>query len=100
MLDSVTLEVRPADLDADDATRTGTLSFTLEPGEQIYLYALMDVEAEREMSFADAFSTLQAGFQDSTGLVAASQVPEPATGTLLGLGLLGMALRPERRGRQ
>ncbi|MFK7894609.1 MAG: PEP-CTERM sorting domain-containing protein [Myxococcota bacterium] len=74
-------------------TTSGSLSFDLAAGESIYLWTLLDVDAERDMSYADAFSTLTTNFQDNTGLVAASPIPEPGTAMLIGFGLAGLAAR-------
>lgn len=70
-----------------------SLSFTLQPGQSFYLQAALGADAERDLSIADAFSTLSASFEDATGLVAASGtvVPEPSTAVLFLLGLGGLA---------
>jgi hypothetical protein len=78
--------------------RTGAVSFSLAPGESVYLFTRLSADAERELSFADAFSTLTVDFQDPTGLSAASTVPEPTTLLLTGAGLFALAAR-RRRGR-
>lgn len=88
-IDSTTLTI----FDEINAVRQGTLSFTLATGESVYLWALLDAEAQRDLSYADAFSTLGMGFQDDGGLVAASAIPEPATFSLVALGVLGLACR-------
>jgi len=80
-----------------NAVRQGSVSFTLATGESVYLWALLDAEAQRELGFADAFSTLALEFEDGGGLVAAS-VPEPTTAALLALGVLGLAWRRQPAG--
>ncbi len=93
-IDSTVLSLG-ANLGATSAN--GSVSFSLANGESVYLWAKLNADAERELSFADAFSTLSLAFQDATGLQAASAVPEPASGGLLGLGLLALALRRRAR---
>ena len=98
VVDSVEYSIRPDDPDAADAMREDTFTFTLDSGDIVYLLVLMDAEAERELSFADAFSTLETTFQDPDGLVAASSIPEPGTASLLALGLASLsAVRRRRR---
>lgn len=80
-----------------DAVRSGSLSFSLAPGESVYLWTQLRAEAERDLSFADAFSTLTHGFRDATGLSSASNVPEPATAVLLGTAVAGLAAARRRR---
>jgi len=62
---------------------SGSISFTLAPGESVYVWALLEADARRDLSSADAFSTLTTSFSDPTGLVAAS-LPEPNALALLG----------------
>lgn len=81
-----------------DGSLSSSVSISLAPGESFYLWARLRASAERDLSFADAFSTLTTSFEDATGLVAAS-VPEPSS-LLLGFGVfaaLGLS-RPRRRG--
>jgi hypothetical protein len=93
-IDQLTLRLDP---DVTDGTLLGSVSFTLSTGESVYLWANLDAEAQRDLSFADAFGTLTTTFQDDTGLVAASVVPEPGTAALLLIGALGLACPGRRR---
>lgn len=68
----------------------GSVSFTLDPGESVYVWARLKADARRDMSFADAFSTLTTSFTDPTGLAAAS-LPEPGPLALLAGAALGLA---------
>lgn len=83
-------------LTAGQTQAQDTLTFDLSPGESIYLWALLSADAERDLSFADAFSTVTTAFQDQDGLTSASGglVPEPA---LIGLLALGIAATLRRR---
>ena len=77
-------------------TLTDSLSFDLSTGESIYLLALLESQAQREQSFADAFDTLSMEFEDGGGLLAQSTIPEPGTAGLVALGVLGLACRKRR----
>ena len=72
----------------------GNLSFTLNPGQSVYLWARLDADARRDKSSANAYSTLTFKFDDPAGLTAASNpsppvtTPEPGAGVLLGIGVL------------
>jgi hypothetical protein len=88
-------ESRIADPETN-ASRAGQLVFTLDPGEQVYLWANLLADAKRSGAVADAFSTLTNTFQDAGGLTAASVVPEPSTASLLALGLVGLAAKRRR----
>jgi hypothetical protein len=91
VVDSTTLSIE----DELNAIRQQTFTFELQPGQSVYLWANLDAEAQRDESFADAFSTLEFSFDDSEGLEAAS-VPEPGTLALLALAP-GMAAAARRR---
>ena len=84
-------------LAAGETSDSFTLSFTLDPGQSVFLQATLGADAERDLSFADSFSTLTTSFQDPVGLVAASTVPEPGTFALVVLGLAGVARSGRRR---
>ncbi len=92
-IDSTTLSISGNET---GGVRNGSVSFSLAPGESVYLWTQLRAEAERDLSFADAFSTLTTSFQDGTGLSAASTIPEPTTALLLGVGLLGLGARRRR----
>jgi MYXO-CTERM domain-containing protein len=83
----------------DEATTSvsGSLTFSLAPGESVYVWALLTAEAERNGAWADALNTVTMVFDDPTGLVAASSVPEPGPAALVGLAGLGLVGRARRR---
>jgi len=85
----------------DEATTSvgGSLTFSLDPGESVYVWARLRAEAERNGAWADALGTVTMAFDDPTGLQAASSVPEPAAGALLGASALAGAAARRRRGR-
>jgi hypothetical protein len=74
-----------------------TLDFTLNPGDEIYVFAQLGASAERGGS-ADATNTLTLTFDDASQLQAAV-VPVPAAIWLFGscLALLGWLKRPSNR---
>ena len=81
-------------IDDDETLETeGSFTFTLDPGESVYVWAYMRAEAERDESYADAFGTLTFDFADETGLAAASTVPSPGTAALLAGPLALLAMR-------
>lgn len=87
-------------LGAGDTSAIGTLSFMLNPGDSVFLDATLGADAERDLSFADSFSTLTTLFQDPGGLTSVSGgvvVPEPGTFSLVTLGLIGLARAGRRR---
>ncbi len=74
---------------------TKSFSFTLDPGESVYLDAAVFASARstRGPSVADASNTMTMRFEDTAGLVLARPVPVPEVGSLLmfGIGLSLMA---------
>ena len=80
-----------------------TVNFDLADGESAYVLAFLTAQAMRDLSSADAFSTLTVEFQDPIGLVSASnsgstEVPEPGSLGLMALGaILTLAARRSRR---
>lgn len=88
-LDSIALEMNGI---ADDDVVSGRLSWTMNPGETVYLHAQGTSRAYGPGSVADASHTLSMSFVDSTGLTSLSGgvVPEPGPGSMgaLGLGIL------------
>ena len=97
---SLVFEFGVTDLGTSDLTllngntsASDTLTFTVQPGQSFFIQTTLGASAERDMSSADAFSTLSLAFQDANGLTAASGtvVPEPGTAILFALGLAGLA---------
>jgi hypothetical protein len=78
---------------------TKSFSFTLDPGESVYLDAFLSASARstRGPSVADAFNTMTMHFADTTGLVVARPIPEPASLPLLCAGLAAIAVLLRRR---
>jgi len=72
---------------------TKSFSFTLDPGESVYLEAslLATARSTRGPSVADAFNTMTMNFTDTTGLAVATPVPEAASLPMLCAGLALMA---------
>ncbi|MEO8627931.1 MAG: hypothetical protein ABI612_07490 [Betaproteobacteria bacterium] len=79
---------------------TKSFSFTLDPGESVYLDAFLSASARstRGPSVADAFNTMTMRFTDTTGLVVARPIPEAGSLPLLcaGLALVAMIIRGRR----
>ena len=65
-------EITSTTLNLTGGLISDTLTFELTPGQEIYLFALLDVDAERDLSSADAFSTLALSIPDPGGLTSAS----------------------------
>ena len=78
-------------------TTPGSVSFTLSSGQSVYVFARLHAIVERDGGVADGYNTLTTSFEDSTGLMAASPIPEPGTVSLLGFGLAALARRRSAR---
>ncbi len=75
-----------------------TLAFTLQPGDEVYLYSRLLAFAPLLNSVTDAADTLNLSFQDSEGLVnTRTLIPEPASGWLTAVALGALALARLRR---
>jgi len=101
-VDDIELSVDDTEM---NALRMGQLTFTLEPGESVYLFAQLFAQG-RNQGYADAFATLTNVFDDSTGLVAASDptppivpVPEPGVTILTLLSAAAMLRRRQTQSR-
>lgn len=70
---------------ATSQAQPAPLEFTLQPGDAVYLQAVLFANADSRNvpSHADAFHTLTLSFQNASGLVQAAAVPEPGTWALL-----------------
>jgi hypothetical protein len=64
------------------ATRTGSLSFSVNPGDTFYVWQKLNVAAVRGARFADAFHTLTSTFSEPQNVRSLS-VPEPTSIGLL-----------------
>lgn len=90
-----TLRLEQNGLNGDDVT-SGTLTWTMDPGETVYLWASGRSQVYGPNSTADARNTLTTSFQDSTGLTSLSGgliIPEPSAAVLGGLGMMALLLR-------
>jgi len=76
------------DLNAGPQTKTDGISFTLNPGDEFFVWAGIDAGGIRN-GFGDAFNTLSMSFSDDTG-ISSTMVPIPAAVWLFGSGLLGL----------
>lgn len=77
------------DLGAGRQTKTDVISFTMNPGDEIFVWGGLEAGGIRN-GFGDAFNTLTMAFSDDTGIVPTSVVPVPAAVWLFGSGLLGL----------
>jgi len=87
-----TTKADPIEFSADETghvSLTDSRSFSVEPGETFYLWAMLEAKAQWAPSYADAFSTLDLQFDSTEGLTPAS-VPVPGSVILLGSGLIGL----------
>jgi hypothetical protein len=78
---------------------TKSFSFTLDPGESVYLDAFLSATARstRGPSVADVFNTMTMQFTDTTGLIVARAIPEAGSLPLLVSGLVLVAGLMQRR---
>lgn len=76
------------DLNAGPQVLTGSISFTLNPGDEFFVWAGLNAGGIRD-GYGDAFTTLSMAFSDNTGITP-SIVPVPAAVWLFGSGLLGL----------
>lgn len=70
-----------------------TLTFSVVPGEQFYVWQRLSAWAAGDARAADAYSTLTATFSQPDLVQNLAIIPEPGTGLLLGVGLAIAALR-------
>ncbi len=72
---------------------TKSFSFTLDPGESVYLEAFLSATARstRGPSVANAFNSMTMRFTDTTGLAVAIPVPEAGSLAMLCAGLVLLA---------
>jgi hypothetical protein len=76
------------DLNAGQQTKNGSIGFTLNPGDEFFVWAGLEAGGIRN-GFGDAFNTLSMSFSDDTG-ISASVIPVPAAVWLFGSGLIGL----------
>lgn len=91
-LDSLRLEQNGI---GDDDLLSGTLQWSMEPGDTVYLWTSASSQVYGPDSTADARNTLMTSFQNSAGLTSLSGgvIPEPSTLSLGILGLFALARR-------
>ena len=77
------------DLGVGPQTLVDSISFTMNPGDEIFVWAGLEAGGIRN-GFGDAFDTLTMAFSDDTGLTPNNVVPVPAAVWLFGSGLLGL----------
>jgi hypothetical protein len=81
---------------SEPGTPMGSLTFTIDPGQDFYVVAQLTSVAQNGV--ADASNTLVMNFSNATGLTAVSAVPEPHAALLLLAGLAGLRFAAKRRG--
>ena len=74
-----------------DGSDAGSIVFDVDPGQSFYVWSELFASAVYSNSWADAYSTLNLEFDDTTNLaLGATAVPIPGAVWLLGSGLLGL----------
>jgi len=76
------------DLNAGPQTKNDSIGFTLNPGDEFFVWAGLRAGGIRN-GFGDAFNTLSMSFSDDAG-ISTSVVPVPAAVWLFGSGLIGL----------
>jgi hypothetical protein len=76
------------DLGVGPQTKTDSIGFTLNPGDEFFVWAGIEAGGIRD-GFGDAFNTLSMSYSDDTG-ISPSVVPVPAAFWLFGSGLVGL----------
>jgi len=76
------------DLNAGPQTKADSINFTLNPGDEFFVWAGIEAGGVRD-GFGDAFNTLSMSYSDDTGITA-SAVPIPAAVWLFSSGMLGL----------
>ncbi len=84
------------DLNAGQQTRSDSIEFTLNPGDEIFIWAGLEAGGTRG-GFGDAFNTLTMSYSDDTGITPTSVVPVPAAAWLFASGLFGLIAIAWRR---
>lgn len=84
------------DLNAGQQTKTDSIAITLNPGDEIFVWAGLEAGGTRD-GFGDAFNTLTMSYSDDTGLAPTGVIPVPAAVWLFGSGLLGLAALARRK---
>ncbi len=76
------------DLNAGPQTLMGSISFTLDPGDEFFVWAGLEAGGVRD-GYGDAFSTLSMSFSNDSGITP-NIIPVPAAIWLFGSGLIGL----------